>query len=280
MSWTAERGHFGSGNSSTGLSWLFGLPLLLFLVLPIAALLLHSSRAELSAALDHPMLASAAWLSARTTMVALVIIVVAGTPLSWWLARSRGPSARVIATAIELPIVIPPSVLGVALLHAYGQRGLIGAPLAEAGWSLSFSTTAVIIAQVVVAAPFFVQSATAGFREVDDDLLLVAQSLGASPLRAIARVAIPLALPGLLTGAALAWARALGEFGATLLFAGRLPGETQTMPLAIYSAMEIDLGLARALALILGGLAFAVLLTLRLAPVFWQRRRARAGRPA
>lgn len=261
-----------------GYAWLLGAPLLLFLLLPVAALGYHTSLAELRAAFDHPMLASAAWLSLRTTLYSLAITVVAGIPLAWWLARARGPWARVAETAVELPIVIPPAVLGVALLHAYGQRGLVGGPLAEMGWSLSFSSTAVIIAQVVVAAPFFVQSATAGFRKVDDDLLLCAQTLGASPMRAIWRVAIPMALPALCTGAALAWARALGEFGATLLFAGTLPDQTQTMPLAIYAAMVVDLGLARALALLLGGAAFAVLIAVRLAPLarsLVQARRAR-----
>lgn len=268
MRQSRKIGGSGSTGADVRLAWWLGVPLCLFLLLPIVALVVHTAPAELAAAVSHPMLVSAAWLSVRTSLLALAIIVIAGTPLAWWLARARTRRsrslARLVATALELPIVIPPAVLGVALLHAYGQRGLLGGPLSALGLSVSFSTAAVVIAQIVVAAPFFVQSATAGFRKVDDDLLLVAQTLGVSPVRAIVRVALPLARPALITGAALAWARALGEFGATLLFAGSLPEKTQTMPLAIYAAMEVDIGLARALALVLGALAFAILLGLRL----------------
>jgi molybdate transport system permease protein len=142
---------------------------------------------------------------------------------------------------------------------------------------LSFTVWAVVTAQVVVSAPFYIQSAAAGFRKVDDDQLLVAQTLGATPGKAFLRIAVPTALPALMSGAALCWARALGEFGATLLFAGNLPGQTQTMPLAIYSAMEQDLELARALALILAIFAFAMLLLLRLIPA-WRRQRIEARR--
>ncbi|MCX4246228.1 ABC transporter permease [Paraliomyxa miuraensis] len=238
-----------------------GLGLLVFLLLPIAALGLASSPGELWAALAHPLVMPALALSARTTAVTLAIVIVTGTPLAWMLARARGPWARVIETAVELPIVIPPAVMGIALLLAFGRQGLLGG----LGVALPFTTTAVIVAQVVVAAPFYVQSVAAGFRGVDDDLLLVARTLGASPRQAFLRVAVPLCLPAIVNGAALCWARALGEFGATLLFAGSLPGRTQTMPLAIHAALEADVRVATAVALVLALLAFVTLLAARAA---------------
>ena len=238
-----------------------GLGLLGFLLLPIAALGLSSSPGELLAALQHPLVLPALGLSAWTTAITLTVVIVAGTPLAWLLARARGPWARVVETAVELPIVIPPAVMGIALLLAFGRQGLLGG----LGVALPFTPAAVIVAQVVVAAPFYVQSAAAGFRGVDDDLLLVARTLGASPRRAFLRVAVPLSLPALVNGAALCWARALGEFGATLLFAGSFPGRTQTMPLAIYAALEADVQVATAIALVLALLAFGTLLAARAA---------------
>jgi molybdate transport system permease protein len=155
---------------------------------------------------------------------------------------------------------MPPAVVGVALILAFGRQSVVGAWLRDLGVDLPFSTAAVVVAQVVVSAPFFVLPAAEAFRRVDSDLLLVARTLGASPARTFFRVAIPVALPGILAGAALAWARAVGEFGATLLFAGSLPGRTQTMPLAIYRSLETDLSVARALSLLLGASAIVVLM--------------------
>lgn len=256
------------GTATPGIALALGL--LVFLLLPIVALGLASSPGELWAALQHPMVLPALWLSAWTTAIALALVIATGTPLAWLLARARGPWARVIETAVELPIVIPPAVMGIALLLAFGRQGLLGG----LGVALPFTPAAVIVAQVVVAAPFYVQSAAAGFRGVDDDLLLVARTLGASPRRAFLRVAVPLAVPALVNGAALAWARALGEFGATLLFAGSFPGRTQTMPLAIYAALEADVRVATAIALVLAAAAFGTLLLARGA------RRWLARRPA
>lgn len=244
-----------------------GLGLLVFLLLPITALGLTSSPGELWAALSHPLVLPALGLSAWTTAITLLVVIVTGTPLAWMLARARGPWARVIETAVELPIVIPPAVMGIALLLVFGRQGLLG----ELGLALAFTPAAVIVAQVVVAAPFYVQSAAAGFRGVDDDLLLVARTLGASPRRAFVRVAVPLCMPALINGAALCWARALGEFGATLLFAGSFPGRTQTMPLAIYAALEADVRVATAIALVLALLAFATLLGARAARRWLER---------
>ena len=249
--------------------FLLALPILSLLILPVVALLLSSSPADLAAGASHELFAPSLWLSARTTIISLAVMVVFGTPLAWWLAFSRGRRAKVVEVLVDLPIVLPPAVVGIALLQAFGRGGLFGAPF---GAQIPFTTKAVLIAQVVVASPFYIQSAAAAFRRVDRDLLLVARTLGQSPSGAFFRVAVPVALPGLIGGAALAWARALGEFGATLLFAGNLPGTTQTMPLAIYSALESDVRVALALALVLAGVSVVLLFSLRTLRLSrWQR---------
>jgi molybdate transport system permease protein len=242
-----------------GLGALLALSLLVVLVLPMGALVVSSSPAEIWAALGNPLVAPALWLSLRTTLIALGIVLLTGTPLAWFLATSNGGWGRVAETLVKLPVVMPPAVVGVALLLAFGRQSVVGSWLREMGVDLPFSTAAVVVAQVVVAAPFFVLPAAEGFRRIDRDLLLVARTLGASPARTFFRVAIPVALPAILGGAALCWARAVGEFGATLLFAGSLPGRTQTMPLAIYRALESDISVARALSLVLGISALVVL---------------------
>jgi molybdate transport system permease protein len=237
--------------------------LLSLLILPIATLVLTSSPGELARGLAHPLTSAAIALSLKTTSLSLLIVVAFGTPLSYWLARSEGRLNAALQAAIELPIVLPPAVLGVALLLAFGRAGAFGGALDALGISLPFSIAAVIVAQVIVCAPFYVQAARVGFQAVDDDFSLVARTLGASPARAFTHITLPLASPGMLTGAALAWARALGEFGATLLFAGSLAGRTQTLPLAIYAALESDVAAARAIAVVLCGIAFALLVLLR-----------------
>ncbi len=163
----------------------------------------------------------------------------------------------------QLPIVIPPAVAGVAMLFAFGRQGLLAGWLYPLDASPSFTTGAVVMAQVFVSAPFFVQATISAFRRIDARLLVVAESFGASPLSVLFRIAIPLAGPGLVAGAAMSWARALGEFGATLMFAGNLQGKPQTLPLAIYTALEADLRAARALAIILVIVAFTLLLIVR-----------------
>ncbi|MBT6179456.1 MAG: molybdate ABC transporter permease subunit [Deltaproteobacteria bacterium] len=263
----------GSEHTTSGRwrSLLLAMPMLVLLVLPIFALVFSSSPAEFMAGTQHPLFFPALTLSLQSTFVSLILIILAGTPLAWWLAHSSGRSTRVIATLVELPIVLPPAVIGVALLQVFGRSGFFGETLAALGWQIPFTTLAVILAQTVIAAPFYVQSATAAFKRVDSDLLLVARTLGQTRMGTLLRVAVPLALPGLLSGAALAWARALGEFGATLLFAGNLSGETQTMPLAIYTALESDVRAALALALVLAAGATILLMSLRLLPIRWLR---------
>lgn len=232
------------------------------LVLPLLALVLRTGPATFREALAHPLVGPALQLSLLTTFATLVIIVLLGTPLAWHLARSEGRALRTLETALQLPVVMPPAVAGVALLLAFGRNGLpawLGLPDA----SVAFTTTAVVIAQVFVAAPLYLQSATAAFRRLDPDLLAVGRSLGASPVRVFFELALPLAGPGLRAGAGLAWARALGEFGATLMFAGSLAGVTQTLPLAIYAALEADVRVAQALSVVLMACAFAVLVLAR-----------------
>ena len=241
---------------------LAALGMLLLLVLPLVALVLSTSGADFIEGLRHPLAIAALKLSLLTTTITLVLTLLLGTPLAWWLARHSGWPERVLSTLVQLPIVIPPAVSGLALLLAFGRRGLLGPWLERMGWSLPFTTAAVVVAELFVSSPFFIQSAVAAFRRLDDELLTVASTLGAGPARRFFRVALPLTAPGLGTGAALSWARALGEFGATLMFAGNLSGRTQTLPLAIYTALETDLRPAKALSLLLVLVALAVLLPL------------------
>lgn len=236
--------------------------LALFLAFPLIALAIAASG-SLRAGLAHPLVWPALRLSLGTTAASLLVVVLFGTPLAWTLAHARGRLARAIETLVQLPIVVPPAVAGVALLLAFGRRGVLAGVLYPQGWSVAFTTFAVVLAELFVAAPFYVQAATSAFRRIDARVLLVARTLGASPLRVFLRVGLPLALPGLLAGAGMCWARALGEFGATLMFAGNLQGRTQTLPLAIYTALESDLRVAQAIALLLVGVAFALLLALR-----------------
>lgn len=226
--------------------------LLAALLVPLGALLV-AGAADLASGLRAPMVAPALRLSLVTSGASLLLVLLCGTPLAWGLARRP---ASWLETAVRLPMVVPPAVAGVALLMAFGRSGVLGT-------SLTFTTAAVVLAQVFVAAPFYVQAAVEAFRAVDDDLLAVARSLGASPPRRFFAVALPIAAPGLVSGAAMCWARALGEFGATLMFAGNLPGTTQTMPLAIYTAMASDMAASRAMSVVLVAVAFALLLALR-----------------
>jgi molybdate transport system permease protein len=253
------------------LGTLLGVTLVGLLVLPLGALALSSSVSDMSAGLRHPMFAPALLLSLRTTFTSLLLTLVMGTPLAWWLATSRSRLARVTEVCVELPIVVPPAVIGVALLQTFGRQGLFGPALAAAGIQLPFTSHAVVLAQLVVSSPFFIQAAANAFRKVDPDTLVVARTLGASPTVAFFRVALPIAAPGLLIGASLAWARALGEFGATLLFAGNMRGSTQTMPLAIFSALESEVRLAVVFALVLAGVGGLLLVGLRLLPFVGRR---------
>ena len=236
--------------------------LALYLAAPVMGLVAATSWGDFVMGLHHPLVWPALRLSGVTTSVSLVLVVLFGTPLAWTLARSTSRAWRVVEVFVQLPAVIPPAVAGVALLLSFGRRGLF-AWLYPRGWSVTFSTAAVIMAEVFVSAPFFIQAATSAFRRLDRNSIIVARTLGAFPLRVFARIELPLAVPGLLAGAAMSWARSLGEFGATLMFAGNLSGKTQTLPLAIYTAFESDLRAAQALSLVLIVVAFGVLVVAR-----------------
>jgi molybdate transport system permease protein len=238
-----------------------GALLALFLVGPVAALVAETGGSGMAAGLAHPMVGPALALSAATTLATTLLLLVLGTPLAWVLSQSRGRTARVIETVLQLPAVLPPSVAGLALLVAFGRGGLF------ARWTggVAFTTVAVVLAETFVAAPFYVQAATSAFRQLDPSLVAVARTMGAGPFTVLARVAVPIAWPGLVAGAVMAWARALGEFGATLMFAGNLEGRTQTMPLAIYAALEADPRASQALAVVLVAAALLVLVAARAA---------------
>lgn len=242
-----------------------GTLLFTFLLMPVLGLVSTTSLDDVRAGLAHPLVLPALELSVVTTSASVVLVVLLGTPLAWIVARSERPAARVVESALKIPVVLPPAVAGLGLLLAFGRQGVFGGALAAHGVAVPFTRAAVVLAQTFVSAPFFVEASISAFRRLDPELVVIARSLGARPAAVLFRVALPLAAPGLISGAALSWARALGEFGATLMFAGSLAGRTQTLPLAIYAAMETDLRAARALSLVLVAMAFALLVAVRAA---------------
>ena len=239
------------------------LPLVLFLLVPLAALLLRLSPAALLTHLVQPQVAQAIGLSMATTILTLGITLVVGTPVGSLLARGHFRGRQVLDTLIDLPMVLPPAVAGIALLLAFGRRGIWGQYLSSAGIDIAFTQTAVILAQLFVASPFYVKAAAAGFSAIDHDLEQAAALDGASNWQIFRLITLPLAGTTLLGGAVMTWARALGEFGATIIFAGNFPGRTQTMPLAIYLGFELDLNVALTLAVILLAASFLVLLVVK-----------------
>jgi len=239
---------------------------LALLVLPVIAMVWRAIDAR--AALDNPrardILQDALVLSATTSVVSLAIIMVVGTPIAYTLARARFRGAKIIDALIDLPIILPPAVAGIALLMAFGRRGVLGPTLEDMGVSVGFTMSAVVIAQVFVAAPFYIRTARAGFLRVDRTLEEAAADLGATPMRTFFRVTLPMARGSLLAGGILAWARALGEFGATIMFAGNRQGVTQTMPLAIYERFSAgDLNAALVLSAVLLAMSVTFLVIVR-----------------
>jgi molybdate transport system permease protein len=250
---------------AAGSIWLLlaSVPMLVFLLLPVLALVLRIAPEQVAANLATPEVTQAIWLSIVTTACSTALTLLLGTPLAYLLARRRFRGHAVLDTLVDLPMVLPPSVAGIALLIAFGRRGLVGPALTELGISIAFSTIAVVLAQMFVAAPFYVKAALAGFAGVERELEQAARVDGAGPFQVFGRVTLPLAWPVLLGGLVMSWARALGEFGATIIFAGNFPGRTQTMPLAIYIGFELDLEIALTLALILLGASFLVLFVVK-----------------
>ena len=240
--------------------------LLALLALPVLALLLRASPAALLEHLGHRDVREALVLSLVTSAVATVILAVLGTPLAWILATRRLPAQRFVDALVHLPMVLPPTVAGFALLMAFGRAGLAGRALSAFGIRLPFTTAAVVVAQMFMAAPFFIASARAGFAAVEVRYREAAATLRADEAWTFTQVVLPLSRRALVAGLAMSWGRALGEFGATIVFAGNLPGVTRTMPLAVYVAMESDLDAAVALSVVLLVMAFVLLLGLRIAP--------------
>ena len=247
----------GIPTTSAGLGGAATLLYVLFIGLPVGALLFKAGQQEsFFSSLTSDSTLTALRLSLVTSTISMVVIVLVGTPFAYLLARSKSPLLRLVDTLVELPLVMPPVVAGVAMLMAFGRRGVLGAPLEDLGIKLPFTTVAVIMAQIFVASPFFVRAAKLGFQSVTTDHEDISRTLGVPPWSTFWRITLPLAAPSLLTGLALSWARAVSEFGATIMFAGNLTGKTQTMPLAIMSAMEtsLDTALVLSVLLILGSL--------------------------
>ncbi|GGK83254.1 ABC transporter permease [Ornithinimicrobium pekingense] len=235
-----------------------------FIVLPLVALLLRADWADLATHLSAPVVGQSLRLSAVTTAVTMVVVWTLGTPLAWLLARSDHPLTAWGRALVTVPLVLPPVVGGVALLMTWGRRGVLGGWLEEAfGVTLPFTTAAVVMAEIFVAMPFYVISVEGSMRSLDRRFDEVAATLGAGPVRTFRTVVVPMVLPGIAAGSALAWARALGEFGATITFAGSFPGRTQTAPLGVYAALERDPDAAVALSLVMLAVSVLVLGLLR-----------------
>lgn len=236
----------------------------LFLGVPLVSLLIHEPPGQLWAAMQQPEAFQALQLSIYTTSISTLLTVLFGLPVAYVLARMQFPGHDLLETLVTLPTVFPPVVAGVALLLTFGRFGLIGRYLTPLGLSIPFTTPAVILAQMFVSSPFFINTAKAGLEQLDRRYEHAAYTLRASPFYAFRRVVLPLIRPALLTGIGLAWARALGELGATITFAGNFPGVTQTMPIAVYIAAESDLDTAVALSVVLLAVSFGLLLALRI----------------
>jgi molybdate transport system permease protein len=238
--------------------------LLAFLVLPIVAIFTHTGPGRLIDALGDHSAREALRLSFETSAIAMALIVLIGTPAAYLLATRDFRGRALILTLIELPLIVPPAVAGLALLATFGPNGILGSSLSDAGIELVFETAGVVVALTFVASPFYVRQAVAAFSAVPGSMIEASEQLGARPLRTLVSVAVPTARPGLLAGFSLALGRALGEFGATLMFAGSFPGSTQTAPLAIFAEFNTDFTGALALAAVLIVLAGALLLSVKL----------------
>jgi molybdate transport system permease protein len=237
-----------------------------FIALPLLAIFVKVPPGRLIDQLSNPFVTDAMLVTAKTTLVAQALILALGTPTAYFLASRRFRGRSLLITLVELPIVLPPAVAGVGLLVAYGRFGLLGSTFSFLGLDVAFNQTAVVFAVVLVAGPFYVRQAIAAFSAVDANLVAASRTLGAGPLKTFFRVTIPLAASGLAAAEAIAFARGLGEFGATIMFAGSQQGNTMTLPLAIYYAFDLQNGLEIALSIsaLLVVISAALLLTVKL----------------
>jgi molybdate transport system permease protein len=247
-----------SGLAMTALSLLAG-----FISLPMISLILWTVNENAWGAMASPEARDALLLSIRTSSISMLIIISVGTPAAYLLSRAEFPGKRALDSLIDIPAVLPPSAAGIALLLTFGRFGLLGQYLDVFGITVSFTTAAVVIAEVFVAAHFYVRQATVGFAQVRRDVEEAALVDGAGRFSVFTRVTVPLAFPALVAGAVMAWARALGEFGGTIIFAGSFQGVTQTIPLAIFAARESNFDAAVALSVMVLGFAFTVILVAR-----------------
>lgn len=239
------------------------MPLFVLIVLPLVALVLRVTPADLFAAFAEPAVSQALQVSAVTTLLTTGLTLLLGTPMAFLLARRQFPGRAVLETVLELPMVLPPAVAGIALLVAFGRRGLLGPWLDVVGISIPFTPAAVVIAQFFVASPFYVKAAIGAFSAVEREVEQAAMVDGAGPLAVFRHITLPLAVIPLVGGAVMTWARALGEFGATIIFAGNFQGRTQTMTLAIYLGFELDLRVSLTLAILLLTSSTVVLLLVK-----------------
>ncbi|HET7483419.1 MAG TPA: ABC transporter permease [Actinomycetota bacterium] len=237
---------------------------LVFVALPLVALVVKTSPGALIRSLGDPAARNAALVSLKTSVIAHALILLVGTPAAYVVATRKFPGRAVAVAVMELPLVLPPAVAGIALLATFGRLGLLGHVLTVLNVDISFTQTAVVLAVAFVAFPFYVRQAVAAFESVDARFADAARTLGASPWRTFRRIALPLARPGLAAGSALAFARGLGEFGATIMFAGSFPGRTQTLPLAIYAQLDRNLDVAIAIGVVLIAISIVALIGVRL----------------
>ncbi len=243
---------------------------LAFLLLPIVAIFAELSPGDLRDGLASEVTRDALRVTVETNLVAMALIILFGTPTAYLLATRRFRGKALLVTLVELPLVLPPAVAGIGLLAAFGRLGLLGGTLDGLGVDIAFTKVAVVLAVTFVASPFYVRTAIAAFEAVDPDLVSASRTLGAGPGRTFARVALPLAAGGLGAGAALAFARGLGEFGATIMFAGSLQGVTQTLSLAVYQEFDVDFDNALAIGALLVVASALILLTAKLV-LGWRR---------
>jgi molybdate transport system permease protein len=235
-----------------------------FLTLPLVALFVHTSPGRLLSQLSDQAVRDAFAVSLKTSLLAQLLIVFFGTPTAYLIATRRFPGRTLTMTLIELPLVLPPAVAGIGLLAAFGRLGLLGPSLGGLGITLPFTQSAVTVAVAYVASPLYIRPAIAAFEAIDPNLVSASRTLGAGPVRTFFRVVLPLARAGLIAGVALSFARGLGEFGATIMFAGSLQGVTQTLPLAIYAQFDQNFDEAVALGAVLVLFSVALLIFLRL----------------
>jgi molybdate transport system permease protein len=242
---------------------------LAFLVLPVLAIFVHVPPGRLIDQLSNPVVTDALIVSFKTTLIAQVLVLLFGTPTAYLLASRRFPGRALCVTLVELPLVLPPAVAGIGLLVAFGRFGLLGSTLRTFGITLPFTQSAVTIAVAFVASPLYVRQAIAAFEAIDPNLVAASRTLGAGPARTFFRVVLPLARGGLAAGEALAFARGLGEFGATIMFAGSLQKVTQTLPLAIYAEFEVNFDVTLAISALLVLISAALLISFKLTSL-WQ----------